>query len=192
MNYMKYENRYNKLAGLTLSLLALAIPFHNAVAEEPVVLSDESLYLYNALENKNSVTLLFEAYSPTVAIADTVVVPENENLEEKIAKQVDEVAEKQNYVSEQIDNLIGKIEDGSGIGKFLLGTKLGMLRFQLVQVKDQIYRLKQLDTKSSDITNKTKIETGLGLASEMQAKIENFIMKQERKFSLLGWFTKVL
>jgi len=53
----------------------------------------------------------------------------------------------------------------------------------------------QLKKMSKDLTNDAKdvqINNQLKLMLEEQARIENFILKQEDKFSLFGWLVRII
>ena len=184
---MKQAGLKNKRRAAILAFAILASSIRgNALAAHSANFADDNFYLYNALENKSSVTVLFAANYKNV------IVEKKDNDNDEIAREVREIIEKQNYSTEKAGGLMDKIEGGSGLGKFLFGTNLGMLRFQLVQIKDLIYHLEQLSNAIPDAEGQVQIMEKIEASKEKQTKIENFISEQEQKFSLLGWFTKVL
>ncbi len=83
------------------------------------------------------------------------------------------------------------LENRSGLATFFVGNNLGVLKFQLVQVNDQIYVLNTLLGESQDDVTKSQINGQIKFLQEEQIKVENSLL-QNNKFSLFGWFANTL
>lgn len=163
---------------LLFSNKVLALEVTNSINE------NDSMYQYNALENKN--------FFPSLAVADTInsvvkELPKGGELPDDITTKLQNINEKQDFSIIQINNAIDTLKNRSGVKTFLVGNSLGILKFQLVQIKDLISTLNALNKKTEDITIKVKINNQTELLKEEQAKVENFILEQKDRFSLLGW-----
>jgi len=66
------------------------------------------------------------------------------------------------------------------------------LRFQSVQVQDQVYRLKILSLGENTDINQVQINNQLIIAEAEKIKIDKFILEQSGKFSLLGWLVRII
>ena len=165
--------------------------FSNAFASVPnsPINEHDSMYRYNSLENKNN----FRSLANNVDI-DSLEEKYSEDSEpsDDITKKLQDITEKQNYSMEKIENALNALENRNKVKTFLIGKNLGILRFQLVQIKDQAYLLDALLSKTEDNTVKLQINNQMGVLKEQQKRIENFILEQGNKFSLFGWFVKML
>ncbi|MDQ3245244.1 MAG: hypothetical protein M3P22_02795 [bacterium] len=145
----------------------------------------DSIYRYNALENK-------------ISFADNInnMIPiKNEYLQiDNITIELEAIRQRQNFSREQINIAITKIENRSKLTNFLMGNSLGALHFQLVQIKDQDYQLKKLSLKSQNDVDKIQIDDQIKLAEKDQTKVENFVAEQEQneRFNLFGWLVDML
>lgn len=167
--------------------LLVFLPLFNAQAANVSDPANEydSMYRYNALENKVS----FANYNFKDS---TVLFPELGNVPDDVANKLQDIAEKQNFSTEQIDNAISVLKDENGFKTFLVGNNLGVLKFQLVQIKSNASELNALVLINKDSANKMQIDTQIKSLKEEQAKVENLILEQENKFSLFGWFVNIL
>ncbi|MFA5936381.1 MAG: hypothetical protein WC822_00715 [Candidatus Paceibacterota bacterium] len=144
---------------------------------------ESSMYKYNALESNIS----FESLSNNLG----EILINKDELFIDITKKIQDITERQDFSSQQIENIINKIENSSELRTFLIGNKLGTLKFQLVQIKDQAYLFNALVLEVGDYVNKIKIDNQIKLLEKEQVKVESFILKQNTKFSLFGWFIKI-
>lgn len=99
-----------------------------------------------------------------------------------------DVTEKQITSVEKSNNAITAIESVSVLKSFLVGTRLGELKYQMVQMKDEGYILNSLVLDTKNIT----INDQINILELQQIKVGNFISKQEDKFSLFGWLVRSL
>ncbi len=143
----------------------------------------DSMYRYNALENKVDFLSI---------ISDDKVLTEHEVVAEENIKKLKDVTEKQSSSMEKSENAISAIENRSALRTFLMGNKLGVLRFQMVQMKDQSYILDTLALKTESSAERTQIESQADISKQQQKKVENLILEQEDKFSLFGWLISSL
>lgn len=148
---------------------------------------NDSIYRYNALENNVSFTNLQDI--------DTDILKQELPINNKLddfTKKLQDITLKQNFSTIQINNAIDAIKNRSGLKTFLIGNSLGILRFQSVQIKDQVSLLKNLILETEDKTIQLQIENQIKSSEQEQKKVENFILEQENKFSLFGWFVASL
>ena len=155
---------------------AFALEVNNPINEY------DSIYKYNALENKNSFPNLATTDDPTSIISTVKELPKVNDLSNDVLKGLQDVSEKHNFSAEQIDNAISSIKSRSGLKTFLVGNSLGVLKFQLAQTKDQILTLNALTLKTTDSTMKIQIDSQIKLLQEEQVKVENFLLEQNNKF----------
>ncbi len=87
---------------------------------------------------------------------------------------------------------MNSLKDRSDVTTFLIGDDLGVLRFQLVQIKGQTLTLKSLLSKTKDDDNKVQINSLIKVSEEEQNKVGDFLLSQENKFSLFGWFVHII
>jgi len=187
----------NILPMAILSLLFFPSAFGNAEAEPKN--ENDSLYKYNALESKIS---FFDLNSSDVKSSDSLVNEESSVLinqkskeelaEEEVKKEFQNLTEKINYSMGRIETAVKALENKNRLGTFLIGNNLGILKFQLVQIKDQAYLLETLNKKTEDGDLKIKIDKQVKLLQEEQERVVNFILERESKFSLFGWFRTML
>ena len=176
---------------LLLSLLFFSSTFAS-VPNSPINEYD-SMYRYNSLENKSNFRSL--ANNNVDSLEEKHLKnSENEDSEspDDITKKLQDITEKQNYSIEKIENALNALENRNQVKTFLIGKNLGILRFQLVQIKDQAYLLDALIPQTKDSTINFQINNQIKVLKEEQIKVENFILEQENKFSLFGWFVKML
>ena len=187
----------NILPMAILSLLFFPSAFGNAEAEPKN--ENDSLYKYNALESKIS---FFDLNSSDVKSSDSLVNEESsvlinqkskeELVEEEVKEEFQNLTEKINYSMGRIETAVKALENKNRLGTFLIGNNLGILKFQLVQIKDQAYLLETLNKKTEDGDLKIKIDKQVKLLQEEQERVVNFILERESKFSLFGWFRTML
>ncbi|MFA6353424.1 MAG: hypothetical protein WCW93_00610 [Candidatus Paceibacterota bacterium] len=143
----------------------------------------DSIYRYNALENKTS-------FMPSNPGDDSdqsdVMSPVNNELTDDI-KKLKDIIERQNSSIEQSENAMKNIMNRNGVETFLLGNNLGILKFQMVQMEDQGYKLKALAFTTKDSTLEIKIKNQIDILNKEKSKVENFIYQRDNNFSLFGW-----
>jgi hypothetical protein len=163
------------------SLLTLT-PIVFAMTNEALS-KDSSIYKYNTLENKLS--NLNHIVDPAESTSSQVTV-------DSFMVESNNIAKKQNLSQEQVKEAIDRIESSSKLRTFLVENKLGTLRFQLVQVEDQVHSLRILVVEEIGIENKILIDKQIQVAKEEQKKIEDFLTGHDKQFSLFGWFVGLL
>ena len=165
-------------------VLPIILFFHVSFASP----EDDSMYRYNALENRNFLTA-------TTDTTDNNLVkksPKNNTVIDTNIEKLEEVIKYQNRSIEESDNAIAAIENAGKLKKFLVGNKLGVLKYQLVQMKGQNTILMALASDVEDITTENKIKEQINILKLQQEKVENVILQQENKFSLFGWLVASL
>jgi hypothetical protein len=172
---------------IKISLMILPIIFFSSIsivnANYDSLYEYNSIYKYNALENKT--------YFPTT-INNTETIEEklpeiNPVIENNIEK-LKNITNKQIDSIEKSDKAISRIENRSDLRTFILGNKLGILKYQMVQMQDQSYVLNALALDTKDTEKENQINNQVNILELQQTKVENFILEQENEFSLLGWF----
>lgn len=143
----------------------------------------DSMYRYSALEN----TVDFSKKESDVVL----FVRENTVGEDNI-KKLETITKQQINSIEKSDYAIATIEGRSVVRTFLLGNGLGVLKFQLVQMKDQGHTLNDLVLKTDDNIMITQINSQIDALGQQRAKVDNFVLEQEGSFSLFGWLISLL
>ena len=177
----------------TLFIIILTLLFFsNASAAEVTnpINEYDSIYRYNALENKIS----FAGFpnNNTDNLAEKLPAESVLSVPDNPLKELQDVTEKQNSSIEKSENAINAIENRNGFKAFLMGNNLGILKFQMVQMRDQASLLEALSLKSQDNINKIQIDKQIKSLKEEQIKVENFILEKDNKFSLFGWLVASL
>lgn len=177
------------IKSISLITLFVLLPFLNAQAAEinnPINEYD-SIYRYNALENKFSfINIKNNEDNLAEKLPADSVSPDNNS------KELQDVIEKQNSSTEESESAMDAIENRNGFKTFLIGNNLEILKSQVVQMQDQISILEVLSLKSQDNINKIQIDKQMKSLKEEQKKVENFILQQNNKFSLFGWLVALL
>ncbi len=112
-----------------------------------------------------------------------------------IGQQVRIIAREQASTSSTTTATIKKLEERSGLKTFLIGAdykNLGKLRGEIVQTRNNIEKLKGELLKISTSTEKTALEDELKNMEQLQDKIQTFVSENENRFSLFGWFIKLI
>lgn len=111
-----------------------------------------------------------------------------------IGEKVRIVAREQASSSDKIVEAINTIEKRSNFKTFLIGTdykNIGKIRSEIAQTKNRIDELNRDLSKLATSTDKTAIENEIKSLEASQTKVEDFMKKNESRFSLLGWFVKL-
>ena len=153
--------------------LESSISYSNVVAQAGI---DNVTNVVDPTSNDNNLAPL--------PVNPTIVNPD-------IVKDIENTTEKQKISVEKTEEAMRQIEN-TEIKSFLLGTNVGMLRFQVIQMKDEIYHLKTLLSQTENYSEKTTISGQIQYGEQEQVKVENFINQQKSKFSLFGWFMNLL
>lgn len=146
-----------------------------------------SIYRYNALENK----IYFSDTTNNVDILAKKLPGDTESID-NTAKELKDITEKQNSSIEKTENIIDTLENRSGLKTFMIGNSLGTLRFQLVQIKEHATLLEALALRSQYSSYMLQINNQFKIVKEEQLKVEDLILEHKDKFSLFGWFVKML
>lgn len=157
-----------------------------ANAEDNSLDAEDSMYKYNALENRNS----FFNTTNNIDNPEEELL-ENNNLVNNSTIKLQDIIERQNSSIEKTEDAMNAIEDRSNLKAFVLGTRLGVLKYQMVQMKDQSYALNVLVLKTEDDTVKAQINGYIDTLEKQQTKVENFIFQQKDEFSLFGWLVSM-
>jgi hypothetical protein len=182
-------------AGLIATLLMLS-PLSSALAEsitaDNAPIAYDSMYQYYALESRvsrNEIDDEAENIIDNVALSnDSILI--QEDLDQK--KEFDHLVEKKNASQTAIVKAMNDIENGAKIKGFILGRSLGELRFQLVQIKDSEESLQRLMNKVSSDDLGILIKNEIDSVSPIEARAEKVLLKEQGRFSLLGWFVGML
>lgn len=176
---------------MTLGVLFFSNPSVSK-AENPINENAyDSIYRYSALESKirfPDVGNVVYGQEELSEVGDLVADVKKE-LE---IKKLQDIIEKQNFSAEEAERAMDVLSHRDKVTTFLVGNHLGTLRFQLVQIKDQITALNTLALKSTDSEIISLVEKQMGFAKEEQTKVENFLLKEEDKFNLFGWFVAMI
>ncbi len=118
------------------------------------------------------------------------VADRNEGIGEKVRIMAREQASSSDEVAEAINT----IEKRSNFKTFLIGTdykNIGKIRSEIAQTRNKIDELNKDLAKLSTSTDKTSVENEIKYLESSQTKIEDFMKKNESRFSLFGWFVKL-
>jgi len=156
--------------------------------EISVVDKNSSMYRYSTLENTVS---YFEMIKNNENLNPKQFTDEEVLIDDSIEK-LEDLIKRHNFSTKRINESINSINEKSKLKTFVIGNNLGILKFQLVQINYNINSFNDLYLKTEDYENKIKIEQELNLLKEENLKVEKFILNQDNKFSLLGWFVVML
>lgn len=171
--------------------LSLVLPFVplNVSAQNNTVSKDSSIYRFYALENQISninINTKQEEVKSLVKVGDPVPVLA------VVFNEQEDITQKQKDSKAKVEASIKDINNNSRLRYFLIGSNLNVLRFQSVQVQDQVYRLKILSLGENTDINQVQINNQLIIAEAEKIKIDKFILEQSGKFSLLGWLVRII
>ncbi len=182
------STQFKTIAKISSAIIFSLIMFSSAFAsvENNAVDENGSMYKYNAVENTNS----FPNFPSNANISDSQLsvnadIPQV-SFNEKLQKIIDEY----NFSKSQIDKDMIEINKKGGMATFLVGNNLGVIKFQIVQINDQISSLNALGIETDFVAEKDKIGQQLKLISEEKKKVDDFIFFNENKFSLFGWLVE--
>ena len=183
-----------KLQNISIIILLALLPVFNAQALDTSSSPSnevDSIHKYNALENTNSYVAMINGGTSSIETT-TTTTDEPASVEDAIRARLQDITEQENYSKQAIDSAINDVNNRSDLQTFILGTSLGTLRFELVQVKGQIDLLNMLLDKTQDAGTQSIIASQKVALKQERTKIENIIAQEESKFSLFGWITKAL
>lgn len=199
LKYIKKNSLY--IIGIIV-VFAISSPFTLAQTNDPAGATPnntDSIHRYNALQGTVS-------YLDTTKVDNTVennpvANTQNNNLQntevnipaqKSIMDEENDTTLKYNYSKEQITNAMNQIQKRNTIGTMLWGTDSKVLKFQIVQLKDQINDLNNLMLKTDIPTEKNQISTQIEKIAQDEKKVENFLLLQQNRFSFFGWFVSML
>lgn len=188
------------LLALAFSLFFLGTGAH---AQTPSsVTSADTLYLYNALENKysieqllnNEVELPTESLDPVaLAVPPMLSLEEKTRIqEEKVRVDLAELTLKQEKALADAEAAVEKITNKGEWRSTVLGNNLGILEFHLVQVKGIQAALNSLSKKTVDVPLKLQIQDQVEVLHDEQSKIESVLAERNDKFSFIGWLVATI
>ncbi|MFA6251535.1 MAG: hypothetical protein WC603_02835 [Candidatus Paceibacterota bacterium] len=140
----------------------------------------------NILESNSLSPDLVKNFNDSKLIKDRDILIETEKT------KLENITEKQNFSTGEINKAIFNIKNGSKIKKLLIGNNLKVLNFQLVQIKNLNYSLGIIKMEAKDEISKNQIDTQINFLNDEQSKVEKFILEQKEQFSLFGWFVSSL
>jgi hypothetical protein len=170
---------------IKISLVVLFTVFlsSNSIANEQDSQYD-SIYRYNALENRvnfiNSADGLDKKLPKDIILIDSNI------------KRLEDVTKQQINSIEKSEDTMTTIKEMSTLKIFVVGNRLGVLKFQMIQMKAQSQILETIILETADILIKNKINIQLEALEKEQKRVESFIFEQENKFSLFGWLVASL
>lgn len=166
---------------LFIILLALAITFCNSQA------------LAKAQNEKN---VNGEEHRSVVAtFVQSLLKTASSTTAKGIGPQVRVIAREQNQSASTTIQAMEKVQERNKIKTFFLGTdykNLGALRSEMVQTRNRLEQLNRLAENIKKQTDKTELQNQIQTLEQEQQKIESFVKTNESKFSLFGWFVKLL
>lgn len=174
-------------SAIIFSLIIFSSAFASEISSQIDV--NGSMYKYSAIEN-NSI------YPDLMAI-NTEVSPivEIGNLPVDTRTELADISEKKEFSIERINTIMTRINKSSGLKNFIIGNNFGELKFQLVQIKNYIFQFNdmlKMTENGPNITQMDDINAQIKLLEEERVKIENFVLIQEKKFSMFRWLITAL
>ena len=112
-----------------------------------------------------------------------------------IGKELREVAKEQNDLKEKTADAVEEVENRSGLKTFFIGTdykNLGALRSAMVTTDNHINRLMKAKERVTNPAIAKDLDEQIAALQAEKTSIETFIKENEDKFSLFGWFVKLL
>ncbi len=112
-----------------------------------------------------------------------------------IGAEVREVAQEQNDSEEKVTEAIKKVENRNKWKNFFLGTdykNVGALRSEIAKTENRLAKLNKTLEKMASSTDAVKINEQIQSLKQLQDKLNAFLKQNESKFSLFGWFVKLL
>lgn len=186
------QNTIKKIAFVFIFSLLFGTRAFAETNTSQVPTQEDSIYKYSALENKLSIDEL-QTNAYLVAVAEGAQATTNTNTNtDQTTKQLLDTTEKANFSIESIENAITTVKNQNLVRTFLIGNNLGVLKFQLAQIKDQALFLNKLAAETDDESIQAKISAQLTVLNDERKKVEGFIHDQESRVSLLGWFVNLL
>lgn len=149
---------------------------------------NSSIYKYSAIETNSINPNQIEISTNTLPITEDIKLPVD------IETKLQNIYDKQKFSIEEINKAINEINN-NGVKNFLIGNNLGVLKFQLVQINNYIFRLNDMIKMTENGPNLNQIDsinTQIIFLQKEQVKVENFVLIKEKKFSLFGWLVASL
>jgi hypothetical protein len=201
----KFEGKISIILPL-MALSLLSFSYGKAHADYPSSEKD-SVYLYNALENKESVDEMLANKDIALLLEDDKAFEESlpvsvrtsytnrrsellDPAEFEIALK--ELTIKENSILKDTEKEITRVSRKTELGTVILGNNLGTLEFELVQVKGLQGLFNSLIPKTTDVSVKMDIRDHIDTLKEEQKKVETLLYQKENNFSLLGWLVATI
>jgi hypothetical protein len=115
--------------------------------------------------------------------------------EDGIGPEVREIARAQNDSASTTTIAMSKVENRGSFRTFLFGSdyaNLGVMRSQIATTTNNINRLKTLLEQTTNEQDRRELTVQIQALEIEQARISAFIKTNESKFSLFGWFNKLM
>ncbi len=147
--------------------------------------------------NENGNEDVAKQYKNTVAqfVHTLKTVSESDTEDAKgIGEQVKEVAQAQNDSQAKVEESINKVENRSGLVKFLIGPKYGSIaeiQTAITENQSRIKVLTDLMNKANDPAVKLVLQDQINALNQQNAKLQIFATNSDSGFSLFGWLAKM-
>lgn len=161
------------------------------------VVNEDSFTKYLALENTATSFEMGETINQIVALR----VENPEEYEYQVVEQDEpknillearDTLQKYNASKEVVEEMLDEKDSVGTVESFVLGTSLGHLKYQLVQIKDHLYRLELLYEESQIYSERVALKAKIEEVEEEKDKLESFIASRDDRFSLFGWLIRII
>lgn len=112
-----------------------------------------------------------------------------------IGKEVRLIAQEQNNSMEKVSEGIKAIENRGKFKTFLLGTdfkNIGMIRSELAKTQSAIDKLNRTLQKMNTSTIAASTTEQIQNLTKEQERLKSFVEQNENRFSMFGWFVKMI
>ncbi len=112
----------------------------------------------------------------------------------KIKNEVEDIAKESLDSSTSTVEAIKKENERSAWKTFLIGSdykNLGKIRSELAKTDNLVEKLNVLASSTADASIKVQLDEQIKSLQDAQAKVKAFVVANESKFSLFGWFAKI-
>jgi hypothetical protein len=184
------NRQFITITKISLAIIFSLLFFSCAFASEINNPVDEngSMYKYSAIENTNS----FPDLKNNTNISDSQLSVNTDIPQASFNEKLQSTIDDYNFSKSQISKAMNEINSRGGMETFLVGNNLGVLKFQMVQINDQISKLNALGLETDFVAEKDKISQQLKLVTEEKKKVDDYIFFIENKFSIFGWLVNSL
>lgn len=125
-----------------------------------------------------------------VANAVQEMLDASEKIEGGIGERVQEIAQNQNQIHENMEMNLEKIKNQNRFFRFLFGSKakdVEELKNQIKTNQEKIVELKNTVGEMTDEQVKARLETQINTLEQVKTQIETETIEETSDFSLFGW-----